>query len=70
MDSQTLKAEKTRNTRFFNYWIYFLLFIFPTCASTEIVSSLSPGQVQQQLQNTVNMQQEINARGPTFVTRV
>src|SRR5436190_2825470 len=70
MDSQSFKAEKTRNTRFFNYWIYFLLFIFPTYASTEIVSSLSPGQVQQQLQNTINMQQEISARGPAFITRV
>ena len=63
MDSHTFKAEKTRNIPFFSYWVYFLLFIFPTCASTEVISSLSPGQVQQQLQNTVNIQQAVSARG-------
>lgn len=58
------KPLKAQHAKLLRYCTCFLLFIFPICALTDVVSSLSPGQVQQQLRNTVNIQQEVSAQGP------
>ncbi|MEN9449593.1 MAG: hypothetical protein RJA83_207 [Pseudomonadota bacterium] len=64
MDLKRFKPVKTQYAKLLSYCAYFLLLIFPTCALTDVISSLSSGQVERQLRNTVNIQQEVSARGP------
>lgn len=63
MDIQQFEVKNLR-AKFIKFCAYFLLYIFPSFTYADVISSLSPGQVQQQLQNTVRIQQAISARGP------
>ncbi len=63
MDTPQFKSVKAF-AKLLSYCAYFLLFIFPITGVADVISSLSPGQVERQLRNTVNIQQEVSARGP------
>lgn len=66
MDTQQFKSVKAQQVKFLRYLAYFLLFIFPSAGITDVISSLSPGQVERQLRNTVNIQQSVSASGPAI----
>ncbi|WP_342147450.1 ShlB/FhaC/HecB family hemolysin secretion/activation protein [Rickettsiella endosymbiont of Aleochara curtula] len=66
MDLKRFKLVKTRYAKLLGYCVYLLLLIFPTCAVSEVISIFSPGQVERQLRNTVNIQQAVSARGPAI----
>lgn len=64
MDIRPYRVLKAPYAKFIKYWTYFLLITFPGFSYADVISSLSPGQVQQQLRDTVNIQQAVSARGP------
>lgn len=64
MDIRPYRLLKAPYAKFIKYWTYFLLITFPGFSYADVISSLSPGQVQQQLRDTVNIQQAVSARGP------
>lgn len=66
MDNRQFSAVKIQFAKLLRYCVYFLLLIFPSFALADVISSLSPGQVQQQLRNTVNIQQAVSANGPVI----
>ena len=64
MDIRQFRIVKTYYSKFIFYLAYFFLSLFLTCTIAEVISVFSPGQVERQLRNTVNIQQEVSARGP------
>lgn len=66
MDIKQFRSIKTC-AKLLRFFTYLLLLIFPTCALSDVISSLTPGQVQQQLRNTVNIQQAVSASGPAIL---
>lgn len=65
MDIRQVRSLKCRQVKFL---VYFLLLIFPNFVFADVVSSLTPGQVQAQLRNTANIQHEVSANGSTIST--
>ena len=66
MDIRPYRVLKAPYEKFIKYWTYFLLLTFPGFSYADVISSSSPGQVQQQLRDTVNIQQAVSARGPVI----
>ncbi|WP_339050423.1 hypothetical protein [Rickettsiella endosymbiont of Xylota segnis] len=56
MDIRQFRVVKTYHSKLICYLAYFFLSFFPTCTIAEVISVFSPGQVERQLRNTVNIQ--------------